>query len=347
VAVITPPIALQNAGSTHTAEMLRAAIGINMGAPRAAASLTPRSGINPFYGGAMAVTQQGSPTTGVQVASGICVVAGSENTKQGGYIVMNDAALNVAMTAAPGSNSRIDTIVVRIQDSVYSGATNTATIESITGTAAASPVAPTLPANTLALADVLIPSGDTAYTDSQITDRRTYAATGYILCRNSGDRPSPAVKGMAIYQLDTGEFLTYNGTSWVVPGSDNWVSYTPTWGGSTSNPSLGNGTITGSYMKQGNLVFVQIALVIGSTSTGGSGRWTFSLPFAAAQQTVLPALAEDTSATTRYGGSCWVTPGTGVFAVALGSGSNGVSSSVPFTWGAGDQLYIAGSYRCS
>lgn len=125
-----------------------------------------------------------------------------------------------------------------------------------------------------------------------------------------------------------------------------WTSYVPTWGASSA-PSLGNGTLTGSYAKVGKLVNVRIALTIGSTTTMGSGRWTFSLPFAPAAQQCLAAVSEDASATTRYGGGAWITPGTGVFAVAMGSGSNGASSTVPFTWANGDQLYISGSYESS
>jgi hypothetical protein len=126
-----------------------------------------------------------------------------------------------------------------------------------------------------------------------------------------------------------------------------WTAYTVTWGGATSNPSLGNGTLSGWYTKVNKLVHVRIGLVIGSTSTGGSGRWTFSLPFAPAAQQALAAVAEDTSASTRYGGAVWITPGTGAFAVALGTGNNGASSTVPFTWASGDQLYISGAYESS
>jgi hypothetical protein len=126
-----------------------------------------------------------------------------------------------------------------------------------------------------------------------------------------------------------------------------WTSYSPAWNGSVSNPSIGNGSLQGWYTKVGKLVHVRISLVIGSTSTGGSGRWTFTLPFAAAAQQCLAAVAEDTSASTRYGGAAWVTPGAGVFAVALGSGNGGVTSAVPFTWASGDQLYISGSYESS
>lgn len=124
-----------------------------------------------------------------------------------------------------------------------------------------------------------------------------------------------------------------------------WTAYTPTWGAATTPPTLGNGTITGWYTKVNKLVHVQISLAIGSTSTMGTGRWTFTLPFTAAVQTVLPALAVDVSATTRYALSAWVTTGTGVFAIATGAGSNGVANTVPFTWATDDGLMIAGSYQ--
>ncbi|SED27286.1 hypothetical protein SAMN05216532_4024 [Streptomyces sp. 2231.1] len=61
-----------------------------------------------------------------------------------------------------------------------------------------------------------------------------------------------------------------------------WTVYTPTWTASTTNPSLGNGSITGRYMKIGRSVFVHIQLTMGSTTTFGSGNYNFSLPFAAA-----------------------------------------------------------------
>jgi len=124
-----------------------------------------------------------------------------------------------------------------------------------------------------------------------------------------------------------------------------WTSFTPTWGAATTNPALGNGSLIGWYTKVNKLVHVQINLTIGSTSTMGSGRWTFALPVAAAIQTILPAVAIDVSATTRYAVNAWVTTGTGVFSIATGGGANGVSSTVPFTWATDDALLIAGSYQ--
>ncbi|MFJ5150829.1 hypothetical protein ACIQCF_04470 [Streptomyces sp. NPDC088353] len=57
-----------------------------------------------------------------------------------------------------------------------------------------------------------------------------------------------------------------------------WTTYTPTWTAATTNPALGNGTLTGRYMKIGRTVLVQITLTMGSTTTYGSGTYNFSLP---------------------------------------------------------------------
>jgi len=57
-----------------------------------------------------------------------------------------------------------------------------------------------------------------------------------------------------------------------------WVSYTPTWTASTTNPAIGNGTITGFYTQIGKTVTAVIEVVAGSTTTFGSGRYSFSLP---------------------------------------------------------------------
>ena len=58
-----------------------------------------------------------------------------------------------------------------------------------------------------------------------------------------------------------------------------WTSYTPTWTATTSNPAIGNGTLTGRYLLMGKTVYVRIYLQYGSTSTAGSGNWKWALPF--------------------------------------------------------------------
>lgn len=60
-----------------------------------------------------------------------------------------------------------------------------------------------------------------------------------------------------------------------------WTTYTPTWTSTGTAPALGNGTLTGRYMKIGRTVIVQINLVAGSTTTFGTGNYSFSLPVTA------------------------------------------------------------------
>lgn len=59
------------------------------------------------------------------------------------------------------------------------------------------------------------------------------------------------------------------------------TAYTPIWTASTSNPTLGDGTLQGRYIQVGKLVVVFINFVFGSTSSFGVGNHYLSLPFEA------------------------------------------------------------------
>jgi hypothetical protein len=57
-----------------------------------------------------------------------------------------------------------------------------------------------------------------------------------------------------------------------------WDTYTPSWTGSGSNPSIGDGTITGHFRREGTTGEVRIHIEAGSTTTYGSGFYGLSLP---------------------------------------------------------------------
>lgn len=57
-----------------------------------------------------------------------------------------------------------------------------------------------------------------------------------------------------------------------------WTGYTPTLTATTTNPTIGNGSIIGRYKQYGKLVVFDLEFVFGSTSTAGSGNYSFSLP---------------------------------------------------------------------
>lgn len=64
-------------------------------------------------------------------------------------------------------------------------------------------------------------------------------------------------------------------------GFGAWTSYTPAWTASGSAPSLGNGTLTGSYLQVQKLVIAKAQFAAGSTSTFGTGTYYISLPVTA------------------------------------------------------------------
>ncbi len=82
------------------------------------------------------------------------------------------------------------------------------------------------------------------------------------------------VEGMLTWLEDVNRYESYNGTAWVQLINPNaWTSYTPT----TSNLTLGNGTITAKYNVVGKTIFLAIRFVLGSTSAI-TGSPTFTLP---------------------------------------------------------------------
>lgn len=126
-----------------------------------------------------------------------------------------------------------------------------------------------------------------------------------------------------------------------------WTAFTPTWSGSTTNPSLGNGTVDAAYRKCGSVVLFRITYTFGTTTNFGAGAWGFTLPAAIPPKVVqsASALMVDASASSRFPGSAFLTNASGVFRVLVPTGGVGASPSVPFTWADGDILSISGSYE--
>lgn len=124
----------------------------------------------------------------VDVAAGALVVEGTENALQGSYHLVNDAVVNLAVTAANATNPRKDLVIARVRDSAYSGSSNDAQLLVVAGTAAASPAEPNLVSlgylNYISLAMIDVPALDTTIADAQITDRRPFIAApgGTTVC---------------------------------------------------------------------------------------------------------------------------------------------------------------------
>jgi hypothetical protein len=130
-------------------------------------------------------------------------------------------------------------------------------------------------------------------------------------------------------------------------GSDIFIKqngYTPSWTGSTTNPSLGNGTIYAVWSRTGNHVTVDIQLLIGSTTTFGSGNWQFSLPVRPYNpgngngHTCGSSLLQHSG---TFNAAVSVNNPAESFLTLIPHGATGpVSPRIPWTWAKGDHLYI-------
>jgi hypothetical protein len=133
------------------------------------------SGITPY---GLGVNPQATPNMSVYIRSGYGAIVGDSTTTQGVYTFFNDANTNVTIAAADTVNPRIDRIVATVADAAYSGTQNQVVFQSITGTAAASPVAPATPLMSISLATVAVAANATSITAANITQTRVLATSG-------------------------------------------------------------------------------------------------------------------------------------------------------------------------
>jgi hypothetical protein len=170
----------------------------------------------------LAVTQAGTPGMAVQVAAGWGAIVGDFTTNMGVYQFYNDAATQLSVTAANPTNPRIDRVVVTVNDSYYTGATNNVTFTVVAGTAAASPTAPATPTNSISLATIAVAAGATSIVNANITDTRVsvttnlpvgditevQGGTGITVTSGTGPIPSVAINTAVTADLTTSQTLT-------------------------------------------------------------------------------------------------------------------------------------------
>jgi hypothetical protein len=125
----------------------------------------------------LAVTQNSPVGMSVIIAGGWAAIVGTTQANMGTYVGYNDADTVVAITTANPTNPRIDLICMTVQDAYYTGAQNNVIFQVVAGTPASSPVVPSVPANSIALAEVAVAAGALSITTGNITDRRVLVTT--------------------------------------------------------------------------------------------------------------------------------------------------------------------------
>jgi hypothetical protein len=113
----------------------------------------------------------------VVVDSGWAAIVGTVQANMGTYVTYNDASVVLSLNTADPTNPRIDLICATVNDAYYTGSLNNVVIQAVAGTPAGSPVAPSLPANSISLATVAVGAGATAITNANITDTRVLVTT--------------------------------------------------------------------------------------------------------------------------------------------------------------------------
>lgn len=153
--------------------------------------------------------------------------------------------------------------------------------------------------------------------------------------------------------LTASDFNTYVVANLKAIG-DAWTSYTPSWTASTTNPTIGNGSLTGAYLQAGKLIAFRARVLFGTTTTAGSGNYSLSLPVAARSShrwsfngivfdasgpSLLPILTGD------LGGSSVALLCHGTTA---GSFTRNLQHNVPISaWAAGDEITLSGIYEAA
>ncbi|MEU1421467.1 hypothetical protein [Kitasatospora sp. NPDC005751] len=223
--------------------------------------------------------------TTVNVSAGTAVLYRSG---QGVYRAQLAATSPGTLTAANASFSRIDLVYLRVWDTAVdaSGLRKADTVY-LAGTASASPAAPTPGATEIyiPLATITVPStgggGTGAATVSSTVRQVTVAPGGVLPVSSTADI---AISGVYVGQarFNTVRMVPeyWTGTAWVAQG--DWSSFSPTWTASTTNPTLGNGTLVTRWTRVGRSITWMGSLTVGSTTSGGSGTWQMTLPVAAA-----------------------------------------------------------------
>ena len=131
------------------------------------------------------------------------------------------------------------------------------------------------------------------------------------------------------------------------------TTYTPTWTSTGTQPSLGNGTLTGRYIKINKLVWVQILFIFGSTSSAGTGIYKWSLPSGIPARSGLygymsqgMARFYDSSAGTVPLGSASFFGGS-TTAISAYANNGTVTNANPFNWATADEIVMTFTYEAA
>lgn len=141
--------------------------------------------------------------------------------------------------------------------------------------------------------------------------------------------------------------------AWLAPSNvgssvfnDAYTAYTPVWTSDGTAPALGNATVTAVYKKVGRFVHYIGKVVMGSSSTYGTGSYSFSLPYTQSTNQLTVALGGiaylfDSSATAYMLATPLLTAANKfiiTYPATYGGTYTGAGQLAPWTWATSDQI---------
>lgn len=160
--------------------------------------------------------------------------------------------------------------------------------------------------------------------------------------------PAPNT-GEISFRADGPIYEWYTGSAWeTLVNPADWSTYTPTWTATTTNPVIGNGTIEGRYIRLGPTVICSGRILMGSSTTFGSGTYVISLPVTAAFATMYPgsAFLNDSGTATNRRPAVTVLNTTSDFTLYAPTGGV-VNPTNPFTWAQSDVIMWSITYEAA
>ncbi|WP_330172941.1 hypothetical protein OG875_04680 [Streptomyces sp. NBC_01498] len=129
-----------------------------------------------------------------------------------------------------------------------------------------------------------------------------------------------------------------------------WAAYTCAWTAATTNPVIGNGTRTARVSLNGKSATVAVRIAPGSTTTFGSGNYSFSLPYPSAADVVEYTGAARLTAGSTYIGQTYATAGASTFTAtfptaATPANATNMSPTTPATLANGHILRMSLTYQ--